>query len=147
MTDPKLDAENEELKSWYKGVLDNVVKEMIRAEVITGAAVEAAPVWAVPNRLLIAKVWEVSRKNSFVWAIAGGDWITDHINGSLATNPRDAARHFSLKWQMDADRMLEMAKTKTSDENTRANVETVVNKLIYQAESLYELTNREAGWQ
>jgi hypothetical protein len=72
MTDPKLDAEREELKSWYKGVLDSVVREMIRAEVITGAAVEAAPVWAVPNRLLIAKVWEVSRKNSFVWAIAGG---------------------------------------------------------------------------
>jgi hypothetical protein len=147
MTDPKFDAENEELKSWYKGVLDNVVKEMIRAEIITGVAVEVAPVWAVPNRLLIAKVWEVSRKSSFVWAIAGGDWITDHINGSLATNPRDAARHFSLKWQMDADRMLEMAKTKTPDENTRANVETVVNKLIHQAESLYELTNREAGWQ
>jgi hypothetical protein len=147
MTDPKFDAENEELKSWYKGVLDSVVREMIRSGIIAGAAVEVAPVWAVPNRLLIAKVWEVSRKSSFVWAIAGGDWITDHINGSLATNPRDAARHFSLKWQMDADRMLEMAKTKTPDENTRANVETVVNKLIHQAESLYELTNREAGWQ
>ncbi len=147
MTDPKNDTDSAELKSWYKGLLDDVVKEMIRTEVITGAAVEASPVWAVPHKLLIAKVWQATRKSQFVWTIAGQDWITDHIRGSMATNPRDAARHFSLKWQMDADRMLNLAKTKTPDGNTRTNVEAVARKLIHQAESLYELVERDKGWQ
>lgn len=147
MTDPKLDAENEQLRAWYKAVLDTVVKEMIRTEVIAGPAVEATPVWAVQHRILIAKVWQATRKSSFVWTIAGQDWITDHIKGSLATNPRDVARHFSMKWQMDADRMLELAKTKAPDGKTQASVETVANKLIHQAESLYELVSRDEGWE
>ena len=147
MTDPNTDAANAELKAWYKEILDNVVKEMIRTEIITGAAVEASPVWAVPHELLIAKVWPATRKSQFVWTIAGQDWITDHIRGSMASNPKDAARHFSLKWQMDADRMLNLAKTKAPDSNTRANVEAVANKLIHQAESLYELVERGTGWQ
>ena len=48
---------------------------------------------------------------------------------------------------MDADWMLNLAKTKAPDSNTRANVEAVANKLIHQAESLYELVEREIGWQ
>lgn len=147
MNEQKAEADKDALKSWYKELLDRVVEDLIRTEIISGAAVDAAPVWAVPHKILIAKVWEATRKSKFVWIIAGQDWITDHIPGPMARGPKEAATHFSLKWQMDAERMLNLAKTKTPDGNTRANIETVANKLIHQAESLYELVDRGEGWQ
>lgn len=147
MTDPKADADKEALKIWYKKVLDAVVKEMLRIGAVSGAAVEAAPIWAAPEQILIAKVWPASQKRNFIWTISGDGVITDHFAGSLAKTPRDAARHFSLKWQVDADRLISLAKAKASDENTRANVEAFAQKMIQQAESLYDLTSRDTGWE
>jgi hypothetical protein len=146
MTDPKMDTEKDALKTWYKKLLDAVVKEMIRIGAVTGAAVEATPVWAAPEQILIAKVWPASQKRNFIWTISGDGAITDHVPGSMATTPRDIARHFSYKWQMDAERLLKLAKSRTPDANTRANVEAYANKMIQNAEYLYDLVSRDEGW-
>lgn len=146
MTDPKEQAEKEALKAWTKKQLDEVVQEMIRIQAVTGAAVEAAPMWAVPNEILIAKVWQAGRKNYFIWTFSGIDHIKDHIKGSMAATPRDAARHFSMKWQMDADRLIKLATKKAPDGKTAANVQTIANKLIQQAEALYGLVEQDSGW-
>jgi len=146
MTGVKEDADTEALKAWYKELLDAVVKEMIRGGVVAGAAVEATPVWAAPEQVLIAKVWPVSQKRNFIWAITGSGAITDHLAGSMATTPRDVAKHFSLKWQMDAERLLNLAKSRTPDANTRANVEAYANKMIHSAETLYGLVSRDEIW-
>lgn len=147
MTEPNVDAGTEAFKAWYKAQLDAVVKEMLRIEAVSGAAVEAVPVWAAPNQILIAKVWQAGRKNYFIWTISGESVHTDHIKGSMAGTPRDAARHFSLKWQMDADRLTNLAKKKAPDGKTQAKVEAFANKLIQQAEFLYSLVEQDAGWE
>lgn len=140
-------TENKALAAWYKEKLDAVVQEMIKIQAVEGVAVEAAPVWMLPNRILIAKVWQAGRKSNFIWTISGEDMITDHVKGPMATTPRNAAKHFSLKWQMDADRLVNVAKHKAPDEKTRASVDMVAKKLIQQAEFLYSLTERDTGWQ
>lgn len=147
MTESNADADREALRSWYKALLDAVVSEMLKREAVTGAAVEAAPVWVVPYKILIAKVWEVGRKSRFIWTISGDNAITDHIAGSLAATPKEAARHFSLKWQMDADRLLDLAKNRTPAENAEAHMEAYTNKLIQHAETLYDLAARDDVWQ
>ncbi len=147
MAETTTDAGNESIRAWYKEQLDAVVKEMLRIEAVSGAAVEAAPIWAAPNRILIAKVWQAGRKNYFIWTISGESVHMDHIRGSMAATPRDAARHFSLKWQMDADRLINLANKKTPDGKTRANVEAFGNKLIQQAEFLYSMVEQDAGWE
>jgi len=147
MTDEKEHAEAEALKAWYKMELDAVVKEMLRIKAISGAAVEATPIWAAPEQILIAKIWPAGQKRRFIWTISGSGVVTDHFPGNLAKTPRDAARHFSLKWQVDADRLSKMASAKTSDGKTRANVEAFAQNMIRQAESLYELTSRDEGWE
>lgn len=147
MTDPKAEAEKEALKAWSKKVLDAVVKEMIRIGAVKGAAVEATPVWAAPEQVLIAKVWPATQKRNFIWTISGNGAITDHVAGSMATTPRDVARHFSLKWQMDAERLLNLARSRAPDANTRNNVEAYAGKMIKNAEALYELVSRDQGWE
>jgi len=146
MTDPKTDLEDEDIKAWYKGLLDDMVQEMIKIGAVSGAAVEASPVWSAPKQILMAKIWPASQKRNFIWAISGDGAITDHIAGPIATTPRKAATHFALKWQMDAERLLNLAQTKAPDANTRANVEAYVQKMIKNAETLYGFASRDEGW-
>jgi hypothetical protein len=47
---------------------------------------------------------------------------------------------------MDAERLLKLAKSRTPDVNTRANVEAYANKMIQNAEHLYDLASRDEGW-
>ena len=146
MTESKTEKDNEALKKWFKPILDDVVKEMIARKAIVGAAVEASPAWAFPNQILIAKVWGMGQKNKFIWTISGEGVITDHIAGSMAATPKDAARHFALKWQMDADRLRQVGNSKSPVGNTDTHMGNYADKLIADAESLYDLTEREDIW-
>jgi hypothetical protein len=128
-------------------MLDDLVKKMIRIGAISGVAVDAAPVWGAENQLLIAKIWDTANKSQFIWAITGELAVTDHIPGTMAVNPRDVARHFSYKWQMDADRLAEMANTDQQIANTSANIEAQSKKIIQLAESLYSLTEQDEVWK
>jgi hypothetical protein len=147
MTGTTSEVDKEALKSWYQGLLHTVTREMIKTGAINGTAVEARPVWISPFKILIAKVWDASEKSQFIWTISGEDVITDHIKGSLATTSREAARHFSLKWQGDADRLLHVATNKPSIENSELHMKAYTTKLIGYAESLYDLAARDDVWQ
>jgi hypothetical protein len=128
-------------------MLDDLVKKMIKIGAISGVAVDAAPVWGAENQLLIAKIWDTANKSQFIWAITGELAVTDHIPGTMAVNPRDVARHFSYKWQMDADRLAEMANIDQQIANTSANIEAQSKKIIQLAESLYSLTEQDEVWK
>ncbi|MDH3266907.1 MAG: DUF4826 family protein [Gammaproteobacteria bacterium] len=147
MTESNEDAEREALESWYKHLLDNVVKEMVRIKAVSGVAVQAAPMWVSPYQILIAKVWGVGHENDFIWTISIDKLIADYLAGSLATSPQQVARHFSLKWQMDADRLAALELNKTSGENADERMQAYSKRLIAHAESLYDLANRDEIWQ
>ena len=147
MTKSKAELEREALKDWYKPLLDGVVQEMLKRKAVTGAAVEAVPVWIFPHKVLIAKVWGMGQKTRFIWTISGDDLITDHIPASMAATPKDAVRHFSLKWQMDADRLLALGKSKAPVADTQLSIGNYANKLIKDAEALYDLAERDDIWQ
>ena len=147
MTELNTDADKEEFRTWYTALLGDTVQEMIKAGVVIGIAIEARPVWAAPGEILIAQVWNASNKSEFVWTISGEKFATDHITGSLATAPREAARHFALKWQVDADHLLNLIKNKAPDEKTEEQMQGQATELTQYAESLYELTNLEDIWE
>jgi len=147
MAESSADDEADAVRSWYKSLLDKVVKEMVRVEVVTGAAVQASPVWMVPYEILIAKVWGYSHESQFVWTASVDKLIADHIAGHLAATPRDVARHFAMKWQMDADRLLNLEKNTAAVEIAGMNMQAYAKQLIQHAESLYDLAERDDVWQ
>jgi hypothetical protein len=136
-----------ESTAWFKPLLDAMVEEMKKIGAVTGAAIEANPVWGLEDKLLISKVWGSSNKSKFIWTITGENAITDHIPGSMASTPQEAARHFSFKWQMDADRLFEMAKAKSPVANSGAIIEAHAKKVIQHAESLYDLASQDDVWK
>jgi hypothetical protein len=135
-----------EHRSWYKKRLDQLVEEMLRSKAVSGAAVDATPVWAAPELVLLAKMWDASQRRNFIWAITGDGVVTDHIAGNVAATPQEAARHFSLKWQMDAERFLGMARGAGSSEKTTAQLEAFSKRLVASAELLYDFASRDELW-
>lgn len=140
-------VEQPALKAWYKGLLDQVVREMLKTGAVEGAAIEARPVWVYPEEVLIARVWNAAQKSRFVWAIAGEGVVVDHIAGSLAADAREAAKHFALKWQMDADRLVQKVKERPDMQHAVAQIEDYAAKLVRSAEMLYRLTEIEDVWK
>jgi len=138
---------DQDIKAWYKSVLDDTVQEMIRLKVVSGVAIEATPVWAAPKLILIAKVWIASQKNRFIWTISGPGVVTDHIPGKLATTPKAVANHFALKWQANAEQLREMAANRPMSADGRAGLRAQADKLVRTAESLFDLTTQEQLWK
>ena len=146
MTETKPSLNEEDLKAWYKPLLDAQVQDMIKSKWVTGTAVEARAVWILPYKILVAKVWDATQKSKFFWIITGESVATDHIPGHLATTAKDVARHFALKWQMDADKLLELASKRGFPGSTKESMEAYTKTLIQYAENLYDLTTLDEFW-
>jgi len=131
MSDDNQDEAGDALSQWSRDTFDKAVHQIIDLGIIDGAFVEARPSWTLPNIVVIGQVREANDSATFTWIICG-DLPTDHLGSAAAATPRDAARRFSLKWQLDA---------------TRTKDSAVADTLIAKAEELYEIVEDDSLWQ
>ena len=122
-------------KAWAEARIEEAVREFIRRGISDSPALEAKPAWALPFNVVIGKIREQGDESTFFWAI-GGEMPCDFIASSVAATPREAARHFALKWQLDAARQRESAGQEALAEDGRERA----------AESLYELVTDDRVW-
>jgi len=122
-------SEHEELAVWVKKTFDEAIEELMRNGVVESLLVEAKPAWVYPFQILIGKIREKEHPGRFLWFICG-DAPTDHISGSHAASPKEAAKHFALKWQLDASRV------GNSDKDLSA-----------KATALYEFVEEDRLWE
>ncbi|MEJ2399879.1 MAG: DUF4826 family protein [Xanthomonadales bacterium] len=142
----KNDTDNDAFRAWFKSELDRVVEQMIKARAVTGVAIDATPMWAVPDRILIAKIWSAAQKSQFIWTISGPAVVTDHVAGSVAVNPKDVANHFALKWQADAERIRRQAENAALTDSARSEMKNLADKLVRDAEALFDMTRQDDIW-
>lgn len=121
---------DDKLQSWIREQLDGAVKGFIDTHLYEDALIEVKPAWVLPPQLLVGKVREQSNPTKFRWFICG-EVPLDHMNSNAADTPRDAIRHFAMKWQLDSESL-------EGDSAT---------KLIEHAESLYPLADDERLWR
>jgi hypothetical protein len=117
--------------TWIKEQLDRAVEEIMNRGIFDEQIAEARPIWSVPQKVMIGQVRIPSEPKSFIWVICG-DFPTDVIGSATAATPREAARHFSLKWQMDATRQTDASATAL---------------LTDKAEELYAIVEEDRLWQ
>jgi hypothetical protein len=86
---------------WGKNQLHDAIGYLTKEQIIDTAMVEGRIAWMLPFQFFIAEIRESVSDKPALWVI-GGDKMTDFLDIRLAATPRDAARHFSLKWQMMA---------------------------------------------
>ncbi len=118
-----------ELSTWLREYLDAAVQELNKQQVFDDAFIESRPAWMLPMRILLGKARAQSEPQSYRWFICG-EVPFDHIDASAATTPREALRHFAMKWQVAAEHL---------DKATAVAV-------IGDAESLYDLAEDDRLW-
>ena len=123
--------QDDSANKWLREQLDNAVDEIMASGVVKDQIAEARPVWSIANKVLIGQVRVASEPKSFIWVICG-DYPTDCLPASAAATARDVARHFSLKWQMDAARQTDAA---------------AMTLLMDKAEELYDIVEEDSLWQ
>ena len=100
----KSEQELEAYAEWAKGELRGMA-EHVRSSDLFHEEVMGHAVWTLPHQVFIGKAWPQTNRNQAYWSISGPQLPTDHIDGGLAESAREAARHFSMKWQLQSGRL------------------------------------------
>ena len=133
--------EQAELNTWIKKHLDASVRKFMKQGSVESIMVEAKPAWVLPFQILIGKIRTPGSSKEFDWFICG-EVPTDYLESSVASAPRDAAKHFAMKWQLAAARHQQNPVAITQ----KSRQEDPAAELVKQAEALYELVEDDRLW-
>jgi len=127
------DMTPEEQKQWVREQYQVATKYLAEQGLVTDSVLVEESRYIVP----IVAVWKLKAINGqYFWVICG-DLPTDFSKVDVAKNPRDAIRHFSFKWQMQAENLFKAAKQEQTD---------FAELLVSRAEGLYSLYEDDKFW-
>lgn len=129
--------------AWAETEFKKAVDVLLASGLFQAARVEARIVWTLRHAVIIGQVRENIDKTAFRWVVAGNNVPVDHVQGDVAASPRDALRHFCLKWQLGAEKVKEAS---VNDPRTGDHYRAEADKLAKQAEDLYELVEADSLW-
>ncbi|TRW49770.1 DUF4826 family protein [Aliidiomarina halalkaliphila] len=127
----------EEQNAWVREQFQKANGYLVEKGMITDQVLTKESLYLVPQ----IAVWKFTLKGvtDKVWAITGVV-PTDHVDAKVAENPRDALRHFSLRWQLRAEEILQ-------NERSDATERKFAEMLVVHAEACYGLVQNEELWQ
>jgi len=129
----KQDMTAEQQQQWVREQYQVATKYLATQGLVTDSVIVEKSRYLVP----IMSVWKLKALDgSYLWVICG-DLPSDHNAFNVAPNAREAVRHFSFKWQMQAENLL-----KTGDKEQ----EKFAQLLIGKAEGLYDMYQQENLW-
>lgn len=129
MTEHDSGKRSADVDAWLRPLIEDATGKLGDMGLFDDPLMDVKPAWALPQRILIGKVRAHGNPANFRWFICG-ETPLDHIGDDVASTPRDAARHFSLKWQLDSTRL---------DGDAASD-------LAEQAEALYALVEDDRFW-
>ena len=95
----------EQQQQWVREQYQVATKYLATQGLVTDSVVVEESRYLVP----FMSVWKLKvLDGSYFWVICG-DLPSDHNTVDVAPNAREAVRHFSFKWQMQAENLLKTA--------------------------------------
>jgi hypothetical protein len=137
MADQQVTIDNPEaLKTWVREQFQRANKHLAEQGVLFETVVMEESRYMAPH----IAVWKIKdTQQKFFWVICG-DLPADAVTASVAANARDALKHFSMSWQLKAEKILS---SETADEQQQDYAKLLGEK----AELLYEVQANENWWQ
>lgn len=120
----------EEVSAWMRKQLRLAVTGSEERGIFDESLVEVKPAWNLPMRLVVGIVRAHRDPRSAHWFICG-EVPLDYLPPDTVASPREALRHFALKWQLDAERTGDPEKAQA---------------LIGDAEAIYAVAEEPAFW-
>ena len=120
-------------------MVDQAVQQFIEQGVVDSPLLEAKPCWGAPPGIVMAMLREQGAPAHSFWLICGTDVPFDYVAASAAATPREAARHFAMRWHLQA------ARHSTGTSDAIGSPEQVA-RLVSQAEAVFRFVNDDAFW-
>jgi len=123
----------DEQQEWIRQQYQIATKYLAEQGHVTDSVVAEESRYVIP----FMSMWKLKALNgSYFWVICG-DLPSDHNIIDIAKNAREAVRHFSMKWQLQAENLLQ------SEDKTQ---EAFAQLLIQKANNLYDLAQEDRFW-
>ena len=136
---------DEKTLTWAKEELETAIQTITNQGTIESPIVEARPAWTKPFDVVIGQPRKQRDSAEFLWVI-GGSVPIDCINSGVAATPREAARYFSMKWQLEAARYEDPEERKRLALDPAVDWEAQGIALIAKAEYLYTMVDDDQLW-
>ena len=125
---------DQERTIWVREQFQKAQKYLAEKGVITKSVSPETSRYLAP----VIAVWKLNTNdNQKVWVISG-DVPCDHIVSTAADTVRESLRNFSMKWQMQAEGILQ-----TTNDPTQIKF---AQYLVSRAEGLYQLFENDQLW-
>ncbi len=133
--EPKTELTEQEREAWVREQYQTATKFLANKGLVTDSVTVEASRYIAP----LVAIWKLKTiDGSWYWVICG-DLPTDSIDLNMAENAKEAIRHFSMKWQLQAENILK-------NEEATAEQSSYAKLLVGRAEGLYQLVNQEQLW-
>lgn len=123
----------EQQQQWVKQQYQVATKYLAEKGIVTNSVAVEDSRYLIP----LLAVWKLTSIDGKKFWVLCGDLPSDHSSVDVAPNAREALRHFALKWQMQAENLLQANNEEQKD---------FAQLLIGRAEGLYKLSNDESVW-
>lgn len=135
----------DEAVDWARETLADVVQRITDEGIIDSPLLEAKPAWSKPFDIVIGKLRDQGQRAEFLWVI-GGSVPVDGVHSGVASTARDAARHFSMKWQLEAARLEDPTERQRLGLDPATDWQAQAKALVARAEYLYSIIDDDRFW-
>jgi hypothetical protein len=130
----ELEMTEAEQQQWTRDQYQVATKYLAEKGIVTDSVQVEESRYLVP----LLALWKLTSLEGKKFWVLSGDLPTDHSNIEVASNARDALKHFSLKWQMQSENLL---RSDIKEQNDFAHL------LISRAEGIYKLCEDDSLWK
>ncbi len=131
----KTELTEQEREAWVREQYQTATKFLANKGLVTDSVTVEASRYIAP----LVAIWKLKTIDGRWYWVICGDLPTDSIDLNMAENAKEAMRHFSMKWQLQAENILK-------NEEATAEQSSYAKLLVGRAEGLYQLVNQEQLW-
>ena len=130
----KVEMTEAEQQQWVREQYQVATKYLAEKGLVTQSVKVEDSRYLIP----ILAIWKLTLIDGTKYWVLCGDLPTDHSSIDVAGTAKEALKHFSLKWLMQAENLL---KANTKEQNDFAQL------LISRAEGIYNICENEKLWE
>jgi len=129
-----IELTEQEQQEWVREQYQVATKYLATKGMVTNSVKVESSRYLVP----LLAIWQLTLLNGERYWVLCGDLPTDHSPLNVATTAREALKHFSFKWQLQAENLLKAGDKEQDD---------FAQLLIGRAQGLYQVSENEKLWQ
>lgn len=126
----------EDLASWVREQFQRANKHLAENGILFDTVVTQDSRYMAPN----VAVWKIKDTEKKLFWVISGDLPADALPASVAKTARDAIKHFSLSWQLKAEKIM----SNISSSQVQRDYAALLTK---KADMLYTVQENEKWWQ